>query len=335
MVNYRTPELAARGLQALARHGRKEGTANAVLVDGGSADRSADLLRAAAAEPEFRGWTTFLPLALNGGFGWANNQAIRRVLAASEPPEFIYLLNPDAMVEDGTVEALLAALLAEPRAAAAGSLLLGAGDTRQGSAFHFPSAGREFFRGASVAALERLTRTPPLVVESDETVEVDWVTGASVMFRAEALREVGLFDEGFFLYFEEVELMHRMKQAGWKVLHVPESRVRHIGGASTGIADGSSEQKRLPRYWFESRRRFFALTGGKRRAWLASAAWLAGNALWTLRCAVGLGRASSHAPREARDLLRHGLHASPRDLTPAVPAWDSPMDQPPAWMRES
>ena len=113
------------------------------------------------------------------------------------------------------------------------------------------------------------------------------------MFRAEALRDVGLFDDGFFLYFEEVELMHRMKAKGWTVRHVPQSRVVHIEGASTGGPAARAQ----PRTWYESRRRYFALTGGVLSLVTANAGRLAGRA-------VGLAKAPWAARRPATEFAR-------------------------------
>ncbi len=155
------------------------------------------------------------------------------------------------------------------------------------------------------------------------------------MSGAEALRECGLFDEGFFLYFEEVELMHRLAAAGWKALHVPGSRVRHVGGAATGVVDGSSVKARLPDYWFRSRRRYFARTRGPAGARLSALAWIAGYGIWRVRELVGLGRRSAHAPREFRDLLRNGIAPVALDREAAIPRWDGPIDEMPAWAERS
>jgi GT2 family glycosyltransferase len=69
--------------------------------------------------------------------------------------------------------------------------------------------------------------------------------------------QVGLFDEGFFLYFEEVDLALRAARAGWESWYVPAARVVHEAGASTGATGGRELERRMPRYWFESRRRYF------------------------------------------------------------------------------
>ena len=81
---------------------------------------------------------------------------------------------------------------------------------------------------------------------------VDWLAGASMMIRRPVLDEAGLFDEAFFLYFEETDLCRRALAAGWSTWYVPESRVAHIGSASTGM----KRREPRPAYWFASRRHY-------------------------------------------------------------------------------
>jgi hypothetical protein len=182
--------------------------------------------------------------------------------------------------------------------------------------------------------LDRLLRVPPISINASEATEVDWVTGASVMLRVEALRDVGLFDEGIFLYHEEVELMWRMRKAGWTVAIEPRSRVRHIGGAATGMhgrESSKSAQPRVPVYFYRSRTRFFGLTRGRSVAALAFLAWLGGHAMWTTRRLFGLARGSNGIEHQLRD---HVVNAFPRkhDFARAAPTPDTPPTEAPAWM---
>jgi N-acetylglucosaminyl-diphospho-decaprenol L-rhamnosyltransferase len=198
-----------------------------------------------------------------------------------------------------------------------------------GSAFRFPSPGRELIGSAQSELLGRLVGIESLVVRSAESREVDWVTGASVMCRSAALRQAGLFDDGFFLYFEEVELMHRMRAAGWSVRHVPSSRVAHLEGASTGIGSAAAPRP-LPDFWYRSRQRYFARTGGTRTALAANLGWLTGTLVAVLKTVMGRP-ASDRRPR-ARDLIRNGLWPPRRDGQPSVPAWGDSPGRNPAWM---
>ncbi|WP_174273457.1 glycosyltransferase family 2 protein [Sphingomonas bacterium] len=332
IVNYRTAELALGALASLDAERTREPGLEVVIVDGGSGDGSADRLRAGLRAPRYAGWTSLLALEINGGFGWANNQAMLRLMQSGTPPDYIHLLNPDTRIEPGAVASLADALDAHRRCGAVGSLLLEPDGSPSGSAFAFITPRRELARGAKLGLADRLLRLPPYAIEQPAS-EVDWVTGASVMLRAEALREAGLFDTGFFLYFEEMELMARIRRAGWTIRHEPASRVVHVGGAATGINGSRPTSRRppLPAYWYESRRRFFTLGGGRSLALASSLGWLAGHAALLARRLVGSGRDHPIVARDARRLLLHGL--VPKRATPAFPRWNDPPGAPPAWMR--
>lgn len=334
IVNYRTADFVIRAVEALVDERAAVGPFEVVIVDGDSGDGSAETLVAHFAEAAYRDWVSVLPLPINGGFGWANNQAMLRLLQRPDPPEFIHLLNPDAIVQPGAVSALLAVIRAHPRLGAVGSQLLEPTGELAGSAFRFPSPGREFVRGCGMARLGTLLGVAPTLVERTDPGPADWLTGASVLFRSAALRETGLFDDGFFLYFEEVELMHRMRRAGWDLWFVPASRVVHIAGAATGVASGGQVAVRPhPAYRYEARRRYFMLTGGT--AWLLAAnlAWLASRALGGMARPF-LGRRGERIPRELPMTLCHSFWPSARDRHRALVRWDDPPGRAPAWMRD-
>lgn len=334
IVNYRTSDLAIECLRALAGQRDETPGLKAIIVDNRSDDGSSEKLAEAVADTVFAHWVEFAPLALNGGFGWGNNQAILRLLRRPDPPEFIHLLNPDTIVKPGAVSSLVSLLRRMPRVGAVGSRLIEPDGHIAGSAFRFPSAAREFVRGSHTLRLGRLLGIADAVMPQDHAGPVDWVTGASVMFRTKALREAGLFDDGFFLYFEEVELMWRLRRAGWAIWAEPASRVMHAGGAATGIGSGNKAAVApLPAYWFQSRARYFALTGGRPAVLLANLAWLAGNLFWSVRKLLGSGNRMFDTPDERAGLLEHGLVARPLDLAHAIARHDDPLDREPAWMR--
>lgn len=334
IVNYRSPDFTIGAVEAVAAQRRDHPGLRCVVVDGGSGDGSADRLAEGLGDPRFAGWASLLPLPINGGFGWANNQAILRLMQGDDPPDYLHILNPDTIVERGAIAALADELDRHPECGAAGSLLINPDGTRSGSAFRFPTYGSEFGRSTQFATLERMLGIAPRLIQIDHAGTVDWVTGASVMLRAEALKQSGLFDDGFFLYFEEVELMWRMRRHGWSVRHVPESRVAHIGGVTTGVnlSGGGATLPRLPRYWFESRRRLWTRMHGPRGPVLASSLWLTGNCISMLRRLLPRRRAGwiSHA---GRDMLGYGITATPLDRRSAAAGWMDPPGQPPAWMQ--
>lgn len=336
IVNYRTPDLVGQCLDALLPERSRLPGLHVIVVDGGSQDGSAEQLSELINAVPYQGWVSFLPLRINGGFGWANNQALLRLSQQAQPPTFVHLLNPDAVIEADAVGALSRFLSEHPGAAAAGSQLLRPDGTCAASAFRFPTLAGELARGTRTGLIEKIFKIPSPLVQSDgSAVQVDWVTGASVMFRLQALRDVGLFDDGFFLYHEEVELMWRLREAGWTVWHVPASRVMHVEGASTGVQGKLAtprRQARLPDYWYRSRRRLLALLYGRPAAITAGWLWVAGHVFWRVRYLTGLAARQVPIEHELRDHLRHAVKVGRAETIRRAPRWDSSPGEPPGWM---
>jgi N-acetylglucosaminyl-diphospho-decaprenol L-rhamnosyltransferase len=140
---------------------------------------------------------------------------------------------------------------------------------------------------------------PPL-----QNCAVDWVSGASMVVRRSVLDEVGLFDEGFFLYFEEVDLCRRIHEAGHPIWFVREAGVVHIGGVTTGL---NQPDRRLPAYWFASRSRYLRKAFGTRTLLATNVAAASGFAVHRLRDAIG--RKQHHNPHYLRDFVRHNFIA--------------------------
>jgi N-acetylglucosaminyl-diphospho-decaprenol L-rhamnosyltransferase len=336
IVNYRTPELAVACVQSLEPARLAFADLQTIVVDGGSDDESAAILTEALAVDGRQEWAELLALPVNGGFGYANNQALLALAERGPLPDYVALINPDARVLPGALEAMAAVLDREPDCGAVGGQLVHDDGSTQSSAFHFPSLGGEFCRGARTGFIDRLLRQPPRHIQLDKAGPVPWVTGASVMFRSTALQQAGLFDDGFFLYFEETELMYRLRARGWAIWHEPLARVMHEGGAATQIRDpktGTPLEKPMPRYWYHARRRYFALTGGRLYAVAAGLAWLGGTLFWRLRRIVTGKAEGSSTQRALRDMFIHGLWARRHDSSPAVQAFSGVAGQPPSWTK--
>jgi hypothetical protein len=137
-----------------------------------------------------------------------------------------------------------------------------------------------------------------------EEAAVDWVSGACLMIRRDVIEAIGLLDEQYFLYYEEVDFCLRAHRAGWPCWYVPASRVMHIGGQSTGVGVRGRRPGRLPAYFFESRRRYFEKNFGRRHAMLADLAFGVGYALWQLRRWL-LRRPDPDPPHLLGDFWRH------------------------------
>jgi GT2 family glycosyltransferase len=113
-----------------------------------------------------------------------------------------------------------------------------------------------------------------------------------------------LLDEKYFMYYEEVDFCHRAQRAGWTCWYVPEARVIHLVGQSSGVTDPKMARARRPDYWFHSRRRYFLNNRGRVRARLADAAWIAGLALYRTRRLVDRRKPEVDPSHLLRDFVR-------------------------------
>ena len=297
-VNYKTADLTLRAVEAALGDLDPLG-GRAIIVDNDSQDGSYERLCDAVVE---RGWddrVDVLASGRNAGFGAGNNIAFREALASADPPDYFYLLNPDALPDPGGVTALLDFMARTPDAGLAGSRVRHPGGELRLSAFRFPSVFSELEQGLKLGIASRLLerwRVP--MPAPTQTCPVDWVSGASVMLRREMIDEIGMFDENFFLYFEETDLSLRAARAGWKTYYVMESGAEHIGQVSTGMKD---KQKRRPKYWFESRAYYLQKNYGRAMRTAADVAYAGGALLPEVR--KKLGRPDTDPPRFYRDFL--------------------------------
>lgn len=303
IVNYRTADVTLRAVDAAIGALESYPSAKVLVVENDSGDGSLETLQAGVAAEGWGSMVTVLAAPKNGGFGYGCNLAIRHAQSWEEPPRFVYLLNPDAFPEKNTIRALVEFLETHPSAGIAGSAFLEGEPTELlEAALRFPSIGGEFVDPLRLGPVHRLFPTWSVRAKSVGGPQlVDWVLGASMMVRQEVFEEIGLFDEDFFLMYEEIDLCRRAAEAGWPSWLVPESRLPHIGGLSTGTR--RTEWPR-PEYWFESRRRYFLKTGGRLYLGAANVAWLLGQVGYHVHQKLRR-RPINDPPRLIRDFIRY------------------------------
>jgi GT2 family glycosyltransferase len=258
-VNYACADPITAALATTVAEVRKIEGAEYWIVDNASPDDSVSVLNAAIAAQDVGDVVRLLEAPKNDGFGAGNNVALRKAFAQDDPPEYIYFLNPDAVPLPGAIPAMLAFLEENQDVGMVGGLLRNEDDELEASSFRFPSLGSEIETAFNLNVVRKLLKNYVLPLETPtEPTRVDWVSGASFLARRTALETTGIFDETFFLYWEEVELCHRFRLADIPIYTIPDATVMHIGGVSTGIDEAA---RRKPEYWFASRRYFFKKTG--------------------------------------------------------------------------
>ncbi|MDI6025826.1 glycosyltransferase family 2 protein [Corticibacterium sp. UT-5YL-CI-8] len=307
IVNYRTTDILIDCLTSLSVPGALPSGTHVMVVEGGSGDDSAVRIDAAIKENGWSEWAALLPLQRNGGFAYGNNRGLERLRELRGEPEYILFLNPDTVPRKSALPELLAFMESSPKVGIAGSRLEDMDETRQACAFRFPSPAAELESEARMGIVSRLLHRWRIVPDvGDRPVQVDWVSGASMIVRSEVLRQVGSFDEGYFLYYEEVDLCRRAAAAGWSCFHVPASRVVHLVGQATGVTRRDVPLPRRPVYWFESRNRYFKTHHGALYISAADMAWVLGHVAYKAKHLLRR-RPSGSPPYLLADFIRHSF----------------------------
>ncbi|WP_051881464.1 glycosyltransferase family 2 protein [Parvularcula oceani] len=285
VVNYRAAHLVARNLPATLAALRDIPGSRLFVVDNASPGDDARTLRAAAANETD---VEVIAHERNDGFAAGNNvgfAALRRAEAERGAPfGYVFLLNPDAWPEPGSLKTLVSFAQDCPEGGIFGPAITESDGRVHWSAFRFPSVAGEIEGRAGTGPITRLLGkarvSPPPRSEAHRT---DWVSGAALLLRREVLDRLGDMDEAYFLYFEEADYQLQAQRAGFQTWYVPQARMTHLQGASTGMAVANRSEAGLPDYWFRSRRRFFEKNFGSRYADRADRAWLWASRFFVLR----------------------------------------------------
>jgi GT2 family glycosyltransferase len=203
-----------------------------VVVDNASTDGTAAHLR--ARWPDVR----LIPVAENAGFARANNIAIRETSS-----DLVLLLNPDTIVPAGAIDRLAGALEAHPDAAVAGPRIVDSQGRAELSFGRMISPLNELRQKVLVRGHDRAVPIISTMVErlSRRSRSVDWVSGACLLIRRADLEAVGLLDERFFLYTEDVDLCASVRARGRRVLFVADVEIVHLRGRSVASARSASD----------------------------------------------------------------------------------------------
>jgi hypothetical protein len=221
IVNWNTRDLLKSCLESVCKD-ISDISYEIIVVDNASRDGSVAMLQ--EKYPEVR----LIQNEKNRGFGAANNQAMRIMTG-----RYALLLNSDAVLTDNAVRELFSFMEVQSDAAMACGQLLKADGSKQNSVACFPNLLTSV---TNTSILEYLfpKSYPSKRYNHDKPIEVDSCIGACLLVRKKAVEEVGMFDERYFFFFEETDWAYRMKEAGWKVFHVPAAFIYHFQGQSIG-----------------------------------------------------------------------------------------------------
>lgn len=296
VVNYRLTDMTIDCLRAVADQIDDVPGTRVGVCENGTGPEAVRRLEAAVADHGWSRWAYVVPITPNQGFTGGNNAVIGPALEAphDERPRYVLLLNNDTIVRPGAFKALVDFMDAHPAVGIAGSRLENPDGSPQHSAFRFQGVASEFDRGLRLGIVSQLLRPWNVCLPIfDQPTQVPWVSGASLIIRADLLQNLGLLDEGYFTYFDDIDLCRGARRAGWPTWYVPRSRVVHLVAQTTGVAARApspgepplppAPRKRLPVYMLQARRRYFLKNHSRLYAALVDAAYITGLALWRLR----------------------------------------------------
>jgi GT2 family glycosyltransferase len=197
-----------------------------IVVDNGSSDGTVDAIK-----ENFPG-VIVIANSENRSFSAANNQAIKIAKG-----QYLFLLNPDTIIHPQSLDNLIKVLDEKPTAGACGPRFIDTDGKTHSSVGYLPTFrsllyGKTFFRSLGIfrSHYKKLTANK---FNYDRQSEVEQLSGAALMVNRSVINEIGLMDENFFLYYEDVDLCLRIRKAGWKIVYVPDAVITHIGGKST------------------------------------------------------------------------------------------------------
>jgi len=272
IINYQTAQLVIQCLGSLRDELLQE-NCRVIVVDNCSSDGSPGQIQKWIEEHDSLRLIDILESPSNTGFAGGNNLGIQAIDA-----DFYLLLNSDTIVRPGTISKMMATAEAHPEAGIIGPRLEWLDGTPQESCFRYLTPLSELIGAAQTGPVTAILKKYVVPIALGGTaVEPEWMSFACALLRRDMIDEIGLLDEGFFMYFEDVEYCHRARDAGWRLVHNPDARVVHLRGGSSPVKRQILERRRLPQYYYASRTRYFYLVYGWWGLTLANLLWQVGR----------------------------------------------------------
>jgi len=317
VINYRTAQMTLDCLASLEPEVRRLPGSHVVLVDSASGDGSAETFERERSAREWNSWLSNIRLAENRGFSAGNNAGIACADQLARFDAYL-LLNSDTLVRTGALETLGAVLERDASVGLVGPRLEWRNGGLQVSCFRKISPISELLAAAKTGPITRLfSRSevaifdPPPGTETsvradDRRSEIDWISFACVLIRRDVVSQIGPMDDGFFMYFEDVDYCLRARQAGWRIAYAPSAHVVHLRGGRTRESFAVEELRRRPAYYYRSRARYLAKYYGRTGPWRANLCWHIGRSVSLAREAVG-NKARHTSFREGTDIWHGSL----------------------------
>jgi len=282
IVNFRTPAMVIDCLVTLLPE-LKDLDGKVIVVDNCSADDSPEIIRSWIKLHDTNDQVHFIQSDRNSGFASGNNVGIKSIHA-----DYYLLLNSDTLVRPGAIRILLETAAHYPEAGLFSPRLEWPDGTGQESCFRFQTPFSELIGASQTGLVERLLKKYIVAMPVQTQVAwPQWTSFACVLIKDEVFKQIGLLDEGYFMYFEDVEFCHRARNSGYKIVHIPDARVVHLRGGSSPVKEQTRLKKRVPKYFYESRTRYFYQSIGWSGLTSANLLWWFGRLISGTRQLMG------------------------------------------------
>jgi N-acetylglucosaminyl-diphospho-decaprenol L-rhamnosyltransferase len=282
IINYKTYDLIVNCLETLLPE-LLEIDAKVQIVDNYSNDGSAENIERWIEKNDQKNVINLIKSNKNLGFSGGNNLGIHTMNAA-----FYLLLNSDTLVRKGSIKTLINDAINYPHAGIVSPRLEWPDGRPQESCFRYQTPFSELIWSANTGPITKLlNRYQVALPVSEQTMHPQWTSFACVLIRSDVFKDVGYMDDEFFMYFEDSDFCFLSRALGWDIIHNPIARVVHLRGGSSPVKERSRLKKRLPRYFYESRARYFYKRYGRMGITAANILWWLGRMISKTREVIG------------------------------------------------
>ena len=284
ITSYKATDLTIECLKSLVPEIIQIPNARVGICENGNEDDTAQKLKQAIEENGWQDWVYIKTVMPNRGFSGGNNAILREVLGSKNIPDFFLLLNADTIVRPGAITKLIKTANDYSDVGIFCPRLEWPSGEAQVSCFRYMSPVSELLAAAKTGVLTKLFNKWEVPVPVVNTpLEIEWGSFACALIRKEVFQDIGVLDEGYYLYFDDVDFCRSANNAGWKVLYWPDAHVVHLRGQSNPVKERTAQRKQRPGYWYISRSWYIIKFYGR-------LGLLAANSLWMLGRMVSFSR---------------------------------------------
>ncbi len=282
IINFRTPKLVTKCIASVLPE-LENLDSRVVLVDNYSQDSSVQDIRHWLKKHDADSKVLFIQSDKNAGFSAGNNIGIK-----AQKAKYYLLLNSDTIMRSGTIQVLIDTIIQNQKTGLVSPRLEWMDGLGQESCFRSHSVFSEFMAAAQTGFIDNLLKSFVVAMPvQSEINSPEWTSFACVLIRQEVFNEIGLLDEGYFMYYEDSEFCHRATKSGWHIINNPNVGVVHLRGGSSPLKEDMKKQKCLPKYFYESRTRYFYQTNSHISLIIANIMWETGRLISKARQIAG------------------------------------------------